>query len=464
MQSSAPKSTSSSMYSLAYPQYVAQQSSSVTVPFDTARDSSAGPNRSSMVPLHPRHGSISGGGSNVLAASVSSNLSLSRSANVSGPYARPAEPMPIQSAALEAPTTHSVKASSTTSEFTKRKNWSQHIIDEIQDFMHVLNPAGSFMFATPSILDLCGWSPDELMNRPVADFLHPDDVEAYQRDFYQALEEGKELTLYCRFRTKDERYVLFEMTGHPYYADLKGAQTPKCFFAMGRPYPSKNQAMLDSFLELKFENERLRQELQVMYRDIEGGPASTAGELCSALAEHMFHDQACVDRLTLTWSGPPGDRPAGYNVYGTKATTGPKGPSSVIDPTTGLVQAGGLIPSSSNTYGALGIGISANGTKGDGAHGEKKKKKPRVEEGEFVCRDCGTVDSPEWRKGPDGPKSLCNACGEQIGLCRVAHDSWKTQVLLNPHHCTWTGLRYAKASSKANKESKAEKAKPDKGK
>ncbi|SCZ97435.1 BZ3500_MvSof-1268-A1-R1_Chr4-2g07212 [Microbotryum saponariae] len=446
MQSPAPNSTSSSMYSLAYPQYVAQQSLSATAPFDTARDSSAGPNRSSMVPLHQRHGSISGGGSNALAASTSSNPSLPRTTIASGPYARPAEPMPIQSAALEAPTTHSVKASSTTSEFTKRKNWSQHIIDEIQDFMHVLNPAGSFMFATPSILDLCGWSPDELMNRPVADFLHPDDVEAYQRDFHHALEEGKDLTLYCRFRTKDERYVLFEMTGHPYYADLKGAQTPKCFFAMGRPYPSKNQAMLDSFLELKFENERLRQELQVMYRDIEGGPASTAG-----------------------------DRPAGYNVYGNKATTGPKGPSSVIDPTTGLVQAGGLIPSSSNTYGALGIGISANGTKGDGAHGEKKKKvslrrcyllmpaftwtvltrqsptyllcislrhgpfrdqKPRVEEGEFVCRDCGTVDSPEWRKGPDGPKSLCNACG----------------------------LRYAKASSKANKESKAEKAKPDKGK
>ncbi|SCV69288.1 BQ2448_2308 [Microbotryum intermedium] len=363
------------MYSLAYPQYVAQQLSPVNASFDAARDSSAGPNRSSMVTPHQRPGSFSGGGSNALATSSSSNASLSRSANASGPYARPAEPMPIQSAALEAPTTHSVKASSTTSEFTKRKNWSQHIIDEIQDFMHVLNPAGSFMFATPSIFDLCGWSPDELMNRPVADFLHPDDVEAYLRDFHQALEEGKDLTLYCRFRTKDERYVLFEMTGHPYYADLKGAQTPKCFFAMGRPYPSKNQAMLDSFLELKFENERLRQELQVMYRDIEGGSTST-----------------------------PGERPAGYSIYGGKATTGSKGSSSVIDPATGLVQAGGLIPSSSNMYGALGIGISANGTKGDGANGEKKKKKPRIEEGEFVCRDCGTVDSPEWRK-------VCHVCG-----------------------------------------------------
>lgn len=23
----------------------------------------------------------------------------------------------------------------------------------------------------------------------------------------------------------------------------------------------------------------------------------------------------------------------------------------------------------------------------------------------------GTLESPEWRKGPGGPKTLCNACG-----------------------------------------------------
>ena len=28
-----------------------------------------------------------------------------------------------------------------------------------------------------------------------------------------------------------------------------------------------------------------------------------------------------------------------------------------------------------------------------------------------VCTDCGTTESPEWRKGPTGPKTLCNACG-----------------------------------------------------
>lgn len=29
----------------------------------------------------------------------------------------------------------------------------------------------------------------------------------------------------------------------------------------------------------------------------------------------------------------------------------------------------------------------------------------------YLCHDCGRTDSPEWRKGPAGPKTLCNACG-----------------------------------------------------
>ncbi|GAA5891597.1 hypothetical protein JCM6882_004523 [Rhodosporidiobolus microsporus] len=33
--------------------------------------------------------------------------------------------------------------------------------------------------------------------------------------------------------------------------------------------------------------------------------------------------------------------------------------------------------------------------------------KPNVK----ACESCGTVNSPEWRKGPTGAKSLCNACG-----------------------------------------------------
>jgi len=29
----------------------------------------------------------------------------------------------------------------------------------------------------------------------------------------------------------------------------------------------------------------------------------------------------------------------------------------------------------------------------------------------MYCRSCGETSTCEWRRGPDGFKSLCNACG-----------------------------------------------------
>ncbi|GAA5848155.1 hypothetical protein JCM8547_004425 [Rhodosporidiobolus lusitaniae] len=353
-----------------------------------ARDGASGPARTAS---HRREYSQGGAGQGNGQDGAAPNGGTGRQAGgPGGPYERPVGG------------THNVKASSTTSLFTTRRNWSQHILEELQDFMHVLSPSGSVIFASASSLDLSGYTPEELFSRSIFDYIHLDDVNAFRRDFDTSLRTGDTLTLYYRFKTKDDRYVLFEVTGHPYYGDGDPEDQPgvpqkpkgraaKCWFGMSRAYPSKNQAMLDSFLELKFENERLRQELLVMYKEVEG------------------------------------DAPAGGFPYSQHDRSNSFDASkSVIDPATGLVQTQTLIPSTSNTYGALGIGISANGTKGDGT-GEKKKKKARVEEGEFVCRDCGTVDSPEWRKGPEGPKSLCNACG----------------------------LRYAKLVSKSKKEANA---------
>ncbi|KAJ3048106.1 blue light receptor [Rhizophlyctis rosea] len=41
----------------------------------------------------------------------------------------------------------------------------------------------------------------------------------------------------------------------------------------------------------------------------------------------------------------------------------------------------------------------------------RRKKKVKTIPNDFFCRQCGTTRSPEWRKGPEGPKTLCNACG-----------------------------------------------------
>jgi hypothetical protein len=59
--------------------------------------------------------------------------------------------------------------------------------------------------------------------------------------------------------------------------------------------------------------------------------------------------------------------------------------------------------------GGNGSGPSAN-VEDEGEERGKKKKRRHAPD-QFVCRTCGRTDSPEWRKGPDGPKTLCNACG-----------------------------------------------------
>lgn len=63
-----------------------------------------------------------------------------------------------------------------------------------------------------------------------------------------------------------------------------------------------------------------------------------------------------------------------------------------------------------------------------------------------VCVTCGRTDSPEWRKGPLGPKTLCNVSG--------SGQVWAGRAGADIQAC---GLRWAKRNSTApsRKERKA---------
>jgi len=41
----------------------------------------------------------------------------------------------------------------------------------------------------------------------------------------------------------------------------------------------------------------------------------------------------------------------------------------------------------------------------------QSSKRKRPTEGVLFCHNCKTKDTPEWRRGPMGAKTLCNACG-----------------------------------------------------
>merc|ERR1711998_709759 len=44
---------------------------------------------------------------------------------------------------------------------------------------------------------------------------------------------------------------------------------------------------------------------------------------------------------------------------------------------------------------------------------QKASKRDRERNGRELiqCEHCGSTNTPLWRSGPSGPKSLCNACG-----------------------------------------------------
>lgn len=324
--------------------------------------------------------------------------------------------------------------SNAATDFTKRKGWPNRIVEELLDFVHVLDARGRVLFASPSVQTLTGWKSEDLRGREIAEFIHPDDVAVVLRELSRAMQERSELTMYYRFRRKpqsaadkrriqdqreanannarsrsgsssgndsssaqstttgpagatvsstlrnqdeeddaetnmfrddwEDKYVIFEATGHPYFPpdgvgpygggvtineegeedDAEGGKDIKrefgspsklrasigtgdggiqdkgggdsgvdesssnsemqCFFCSCRVYPTKNVGMLDSFLELKLENERLRMLLSELS--------------VSETPQHPLRQQHTGGAASSTEAGSEGRRSldegaAGYN-------------------------------------------------------------------------------------------------------------------------------------------------------
>jgi hypothetical protein len=71
-------------------------------------------------------------------------------------------------------------------------------------------------------------------------------------------------------------------------------------------------------------------------------------------------------------------------------------------------QAKDVKTTNTSRIGDVGIRISLDS---NGRTSSKRKTRRLKVVGNYMCFTCGTSDSPEWRRGPKGPKTLCNACG-----------------------------------------------------
>ncbi|EJU00693.1 hypothetical protein DACRYDRAFT_117132 [Dacryopinax primogenitus] len=291
-------------------------------------------------------------------------------------------------------------------DFTKRKGWSGLLLSQLSGTIQfVFSPRGNVVFVSGCVREYLGWEAEEVVERNLVHLLHQDDIQPFFAHIHHAITTRSELAAYTRFRAKDDRTPLFEVRGHPYFMGLKegegasvgageegsgttgtgaaggGAGTGtgggeyagyQCFFAMARPYPSKPAALLDSFLDLKIENEHLRQRLASLSSPTTSNNSTSRERPYNALYLEPGGVSAGVKRDEPP-TGLEGERKR------VKRTTNSSNPN----------------PSNPN--------ISTHTNTHSTADREKQKT--------YVCVMCGRTDSPEWRKGPLGAKTLCNACG-----------------------------------------------------
>ncbi|KAH9928189.1 uncharacterized protein B0H18DRAFT_1001723 [Fomitopsis serialis] len=272
-------------------------------------------------------------------------------------------------------------------EFTRRKRWADLLVTELREaIVLVLSPTCKVWYCGAAVEELLGWKDEELVDGDIADLMNVDDRSSFRSQFQESMQTKSSLLAYARLQCKNEFYmasdyssrpreVLFEITGKPHYFSDSGEF--RCFFAAAKPYPSRNTAMVNTFLELKMENERLEQRvthlraqakaLNVMYPSSSPAPSSTS-------PGSRFTQQVAQRTENGYYSGY-GDTPVGNTSLD----------SQVQDD-------------------ADDDGTDPNGSR-------KKAKRPFTAPEHHVCQTCGRTDSPEWRKGPGGPKTLCNACG-----------------------------------------------------
>lgn len=229
---------------------------------------------------------------------------------------------------------------------------------------------------------------------------------------------SKQMSIYTRMVQKDGLSALFELRGHAYFGDegpeispspetnggfdgggvmgvnpsvIEGRnrrrshpdeRTCKAFWVMGRKWTGQGDGggkMLDTFLELKMENERLKQELRELYaRPPTKEPGGHARQVSStARPGESTGARPIVNKSTETEDSDDQEED--------ELDDGPSSRSGMASTLPPGIHAGAAPPD------------------------EKKLKRGKFQKApEYLCRNCGRNDSPEWRKGPLGPKTLCN--------------------------------------------------------
>ncbi|KAE8383545.1 hypothetical protein BDV26DRAFT_287384 [Aspergillus bertholletiae] len=322
------------------------------------------------------------------------------------------------------------------------QGWPQRVLSDIKDMLLLLSADGKILYVSPSCKSITGYDADQLQQNSLENFIHNDDKTMFSEEINECITTTRPVNCHFRFRKKDNNShtsCVLEASGHPHMKPTEPSDSPKnqnqdCIgvFLLCRPYPTKGSQLIDSFLEHKIENVRLNQRIAQLRQEEEedltsGQPAhagDSAGDSASRQNSHLARSNS--NQSSFRDSTGSGEE----NELSDTFTTDDPDSRSYLDNTTnkmedmshieGIEMLTGLHYGDGERSQGLSTGVRQGRLVRYDMESTKLEQQTRViqdsdrkkkQKGEYVCTDCGTSDSPEWRKGPEGPKTLCNACG-----------------------------------------------------
>lgn len=97
----------------------------------------------------------------------------------------------------------------------KNEDIFRSMIQNSTDIVTLIDKNGIICYSSSSIKDILGYSENELLNRNVFEFVHPEDLSLMVSEFEYALENaGKGRKIECRFLNKEGKYLEVEAHGN----------------------------------------------------------------------------------------------------------------------------------------------------------------------------------------------------------------------------------------------------------
>jgi PAS domain S-box-containing protein len=116
-----------------------------------------------------------------------------------------------------------------------QQEWNKLLLDQSEDFIHVLSLKGFFLYCSRSSSHLLEYDPEELVGHPLSSICHPSDIVPVMREIKEAAgNSDKVINFIYRVRRKYSGYMWMECQGKIHVDQSKGR---KCLVLSGRERP-----------------------------------------------------------------------------------------------------------------------------------------------------------------------------------------------------------------------------------